>query len=69
LTQEERPVVAGGISKQSLNEQGQDLRVTPSAAWRVPPILCHEPEDRVFYAQMGPTGGKRGYSAITGTIN
>ena len=35
-------------------------------AWRVPPILCHEPEDHVFYAQMGPTGGKRGYSAITG---
>ncbi|CAG7836850.1 unnamed protein product [Allacma fusca] len=37
-------------------------------AWRVPPILCHEPEDRVFYAQMGPTGGKRGYSAITGQV-
>lgn len=25
-----------------------------------------EPEDGVFYAQIGPTGGKRGYSAITG---
>lgn len=36
-------------------------------AWEIPPIQCDEPEDGVFYAQMGPTGGKRGYSAITGT--
>lgn len=35
-------------------------------AWEIPPIQCHEPEDGVFYAQMGPTGGKRGYPAITG---
>ena len=35
-------------------------------AWEIPAILCHEPEDGVFYAQMGPTGGKRGYPAITG---
>lgn len=44
---------------------------TPKAApktdaWEIPPIQCHEPEDGVFYAQMGPTGGKRGYPAITG---
>lgn len=38
-------------------------------AWEIPPIQCHEPEDGVFYAQMGPTGGKRGYSAITGFLN
>ncbi|KAL0276587.1 UNVERIFIED_CONTAM: hypothetical protein PYX00_004134 [Menopon gallinae] len=37
-------------------------------AWYIPPIQCHEPEDGVFYAQMGPTGGKRGYSAITGHV-
>ncbi|KAF4521057.1 hypothetical protein B566_EDAN008129 [Ephemera danica] len=36
-------------------------------AWHIPPIQCYEPEDGVFYAQMGPTGGKRGYPAITGT--
>lgn len=38
----------------------------PNDAWDIPPIPCHEPDDGVFYAQMGPTGGKRGYSAITG---
>lgn len=37
-------------------------------AWEIPPIQCYEPEDGVFYAQMGPTGGKRGYPAITGTV-
>ncbi|KAJ3643944.1 hypothetical protein Zmor_026624 [Zophobas morio] len=37
-------------------------------AWDIPSIKCYEPEDGVFYAQMGPTGGKRGYSAITGHV-
>lgn len=37
-----------------------------NGAWDIPPIQCHEPEDGVFYAQMGPTGGKQGYPAITG---
>lgn len=36
--------------------------------WEIPPIECHEPEDGVFYAQMGPTGGKQGYPAITGHV-
>lgn len=40
--------------------------VTDRNAWEIPPIQCYEPEDGVFYAQMGPTGGKRGYPAITG---
>lgn len=35
-------------------------------AWEIPGIQCYEPPDGVFYAQMGPTGGKQGYSAITG---
>lgn len=35
-------------------------------AWEIPPIQCNEPEDGVFFAQMGPTGGKHGYPAITG---
>lgn len=34
--------------------------------WEIPPVECYEPEDGVFYAQMGPTGGKQGYPAITG---
>lgn len=38
-----------------------------NGAWDIPPIQCFEPEDGVFYAQMGPTGGKQGYPAITGT--
>lgn len=37
-----------------------------NVAWDIPPIQCYEPDDGVFYAQMGPTGGKHGYSAITG---
>ncbi|XP_043207358.1 protein Skeletor, isoforms D/E-like [Amphibalanus amphitrite] len=40
----------------------------PAPAWHVPPIPCHEPDDRVYYVQLGPTGGPRGYSAITGRV-
>lgn len=40
-----------------------------SGAWDIPPIQCYEPDDGVFYAQMGPTGGKQGYPAITGLYN
>jgi hypothetical protein len=36
------------------------------AAWFIPAIECHEPEDGVFFAQIGPTGGEQGYQAITG---
>ncbi|XP_020817377.1 protein Skeletor, isoforms B/C isoform X1 [Drosophila serrata] len=39
-----------------------------NGAWDIPAIQCHEPEDGVFYAQMGPTGGKHGYPAITGHV-
>lgn len=41
---------------------------TAITAWEIPAIQCYEPEDGVFYAQMGPTGGKHGYSAITGSL-
>lgn len=37
-----------------------------NGAWEIPPVECYEPADGVFYAQMGPTGGKHGYPAITG---
>lgn len=40
--------------------------VAKSEPWEIPAIQCYEPPDGVFYAQMGPTGGKQGYSAITG---
>ncbi|XP_014242209.2 protein Skeletor, isoforms B/C [Cimex lectularius] len=39
-----------------------------NGAWVIPPIQCNEPDDGVFYAQMGPAGGKRGYPAITGHV-
>lgn len=39
-----------------------------AGAWEIPPIQCYEPEDGVFYAQMGPTGGRQGYPAITGHV-
>jgi len=41
---------------------------TLSIKWRVPPIPCHEPEDRIYYAQLGPSGGENGYSTITGKV-
>lgn len=36
--------------------------------WFIPAIQCYEPEDGVFFAQIGPTGGNNGYSAITGHV-
>lgn len=41
---------------------------SPKQAWFIPPIQCNEPEDGVFFAQIGPTGGDSGYSAITGHV-
>ncbi|XP_055385221.1 protein Skeletor, isoforms B/C isoform X2 [Condylostylus longicornis] len=42
--------------------------VSKNGAWAIPPIQCDEPDDGVFYAQLGPTGGKHGYPAITGHV-
>ncbi|CAK1540882.1 unnamed protein product [Leptosia nina] len=42
--------------------------VAKAVPWEIPGIQCYEPPDGVFYAQMGPTGGKQGYSAITGHV-
>jgi len=39
-----------------------------ASAWYIPPIPCYEPADGVFYAQIGPTGGKNGYNSITGHV-
>ncbi|KAJ8933618.1 hypothetical protein NQ314_013908 [Rhamnusium bicolor] len=53
-------------------ESGTAVRAVPSPAlvqkrdaWDIPAIQCYEPEDGVFYAQMGPTGGKRGGKSYT----
>ncbi|CAG4973267.1 unnamed protein product [Colias eurytheme] len=41
---------------------------TSVVPWEIPGIACYEPADGVLYAQMGPTGGSQGYSAITGHV-
>lgn len=58
------------------NDRRQQVVPAPARApavprnkhWEIPPIQCFEPDDGVFYAQMGPTGGKQGYPAITGLL-
>ena len=53
---------------------GSTGRPTPPPArgtaepWYIPGIPCHEPEDGVFYIHIGPSGGERGYNAITGKV-
>ncbi|GAB6022740.1 hypothetical protein CHUAL_006836 [Chamberlinius hualienensis] len=41
---------------------------TDADVWYIPPIECPEPQDNVFYAQIGPAGGKKGYTSITGHV-
>ncbi|XP_018308259.1 protein Skeletor, isoforms B/C isoform X1 [Mycetomoellerius zeteki] len=60
-------------SNQLVMRSSQRVSATPAPAptndaWEIPPIQCYEPEDGTFYAQMGPTGGKHGYPAITGHV-
>ncbi|XP_018392522.1 PREDICTED: protein Skeletor, isoforms B/C-like isoform X2 [Cyphomyrmex costatus] len=60
-------------SSQLVIRRQQRVSATPAPApttdaWEIPPIQCNEPDDGVFYAQMGPTGGKHGYPAITGHV-
>lgn len=40
---------------------------TPNSnAWKIPPIVC--PADPTLRAQIGPTGGSKGYHSITGKV-
>ncbi|XP_076241241.1 DM13 and DOMON_DOH domain-containing protein skeletor isoform X1 [Calliopsis andreniformis] len=64
---------SGSQALTATTRRSQRIPATPAPAprtdaWEIPPIQCHEPEDGVFYAQMGPTGGKHGYPAITGHV-
>ena len=59
--------------KQGNRQGGRNNRPRPAPArkattraWDIPAIQCNEPEDGVFFAQIGPTGGEQGYPAITG---
>lgn len=57
--------------KEKEDTQKSSLSTDPAPAppvarpWSIPPITCDVPEDGVFFAQIGPTGGENGYSAIT----
>lgn len=57
-----------GVSTTTAKPVPSPAPVRDRDAWEIPAIQCYEPEDGVFYAQMGPTGGKRGYPAITGHV-
>ena len=37
-----------------------------SNAWKIPALIC--PSDTTLRAQIGPTGGSKGYSSITGKV-
>lgn len=72
LPEEDNDKSSTAVSRGSVNPSRGSIRPAqaPPAAnpWYIPPIPCHEPEDGVFYAQIGPTGGNNGYSAITGHV-
>uniref|UniRef100_A0AAG5CXG1 Protein Skeletor n=1 Tax=Anopheles atroparvus TaxID=41427 RepID=A0AAG5CXG1_ANOAO len=64
-----REDVANSVQQQQRPQSPATARPPAKAgAWDIPPIQCYEPEDGVFYAQLGPTGGKQGYPAITGHV-
>lgn len=50
------------------NRPQQPRAPKSKSPWVIPPVRCHEPDDGVFFAQIGPTGGEQGYSAITGRV-
>lgn len=63
--------IAGKPAPQTKRKKKPKSKPTPPPApvsddpWYIPAIQCFEPEDGVFFAQIGPTGGDNGYSAIT----
>jgi len=62
--------VAGSSSSSASRRPSAAPARRPSTdkPWTIPAVKCSEPEDGVFYAQIGPTGGKRGYNAITSRV-
>lgn len=65
------PMDTSRSSTGHLNSQSQPSPFSSSGsslkdAWEIPPIIC--PADRTFRAQIGPTGGRKGYQAITGRV-
>lgn len=66
--------IAGKPAPQTQRQKKKKQPPTPAPApvsdqpWFIPAIQCYEPEDGVFFAQIGPTGGDNGYSAITNHV-
>ncbi|XP_015594901.1 protein Skeletor, isoforms B/C isoform X2 [Cephus cinctus] len=56
------------VTTRPRNKPATPAPASKKDAWFIPPIECDEPEDGVLYAQLGPTGGKHGYPAITGHV-
>lgn len=53
--------------KPQLKPQPKPSEPQPNSnAWKIPPIIC--PSDTTLRAQIGPTGGSKGYSSITGKV-
>lgn len=63
-----RPITRSSSSSSSSSSSAaiQSSSSNQDSAWEIPPIIC--PSDRTFRAQIGPTGGKKGYQAITGKV-
>lgn len=57
-----KPTIALHLDNNKLANQLRNANSTEP--WFVPSIVC--PTDRTFHAQIGPTGGKRGFEGLTG---
>ncbi|XP_076317083.1 uncharacterized protein LOC143229119 isoform X2 [Tachypleus tridentatus] len=53
-------------SKREGNQYASSSTEAEQRAWEIPSIVC--PANRTFFAQIGPTGGKKGYQGITGQV-
>lgn len=53
------PVLSSSPAADKLKQSAKQ-----SQGWFIPAIVC--PQDRTFYAQIGPTAGQRGYESLTG---
>ncbi|XP_068237883.1 protein Skeletor, isoforms B/C isoform X1 [Palaemon carinicauda] len=65
---EEQGSNTGGPVVQTSGPSAPAAAKPASNPWFIPPVPCYEPEDGVFYAQIGPTGGDNGYNSITGHV-
>lgn len=60
MTARQQQPTSGAVSQQ---QASTSMKEQPEP-WFIPAIVC--PAERTFYAQIGPTGGHKGYEALTG---